>query len=685
MALAAMSLPMPAMAQGTEGEVPEFIANLVYETDINNSLDNLRGIYKFKPAETMALDTVYVSTMMNANGGGVFRNDLFQFINYIDAGGYMPTQSAIYECYFAPDGTVHWDRPDLRYGVTVPEEMAAVNGMLVEDPASGALYGIYEANYGYSSMLARADLASLTREDIAELNNYYLCIACNYEGRLFGIDDTGVLYEIDTTTGEETEVGDTQVWPENVDQSMCFDPVTGHLWWATTVDGEAGLYEIDLTSAQATKRGTFPWQERFFALSIAKKAAAQAAPAAVTNLQANFAQGATTGTVTFTLPNTSIDGEPLSGDLTYYIYANGTKVAENTAAAGSAISEQLTLPSGNTRLRVYAANEAGEGPDATTTLWIGYDVPAAPQNVLLDIDAEGKATITWDPVTEGLNGGYFDASKVVYSIACYVDGVVLTSASTSTQEVFDLNAVGTITGRKPCHAGVQAINGGQRSAEALSNNAATGAPLEVPFREDFDTEQGASLYTVLDSNHDGSTWQWTGETFGTYVYKYNKDENADDWFITPLVQLQEGVEYRFFFDARPTGSEYPETLSAFYGQGMHPEHYTQLLEETTITGNQLFTLPFTPATSGAYRMAIHVTSPANRLNLVLDYIGVESDGVDAISHIDADDTTAPIEVYTLDGRRVSGTSSEHGVFIVRQGNKAFKVIKYMLLPAPRFL
>ncbi|MBR1620535.1 MAG: hypothetical protein IJ669_00260, partial [Prevotella sp.] len=287
-ALASLFLASPVAAQETtDNELPEFIANLVYETDLTNSFDNLRGIYKFKPAENIQLDTVYVSTMMNANGGGVFRNDLFQYITYMDLGGGMPTQCSIYECYFDAQGNVHWDRPELRYGATVPEELAAVNGMLVEDPASGELYGIYEANYGYSSMLARADIDNLTREDIGELNNYYLCIACNYEGRLFGIDDYGVLFEINKQTGEETEIGDTEVWPDNVDQSMCFDPATGHLWWATTGDGVAKLYEIDPETAKATLRGTFPCEERFFALSIAKKPTAQAAPAAVTNLQAN--------------------------------------------------------------------------------------------------------------------------------------------------------------------------------------------------------------------------------------------------------------------------------------------------------------------------------------------------------------------------------------------------------------
>ena len=130
MALAALLMGGHAAAQSSDAQLPEFVANLVYETDINNSLDNLRGIYKFKPAQTIQLDTVYVSTMMNANGGGVFRNDLFQFINYYDPGSYMPVQCAIYECYFAADGTVHWDRDDLRYGAEVPEELAAVNGML---------------------------------------------------------------------------------------------------------------------------------------------------------------------------------------------------------------------------------------------------------------------------------------------------------------------------------------------------------------------------------------------------------------------------------------------------------------------------------------------------------------------------------------------------------------------------
>ena len=673
MALVTMWHGATATAQENTSQLPEFIANLVYETEINNSLDNLRGIYKFKPAETIALDTVYVSTMMNANGGGVFRNDLFQFINYIDAGGYMPSQCAIYECYFAADGSVHWDRPDLRYGATVPEEMAAVNGMLVEDPASGVLYGIYEANYGYSSMLARADLTTLTREDIGELNQYYLCIACNYEGRLFGIDDYGVLYEIDTTTGAETEIGDTGAWPENVDQSMCFDPVTGNLWWATTVDGEGVLYEIDPTTAQATKRGSFPWQERFFALSIAKKASSQAAPGAVTDLQASFASGATTGTVSFTLPTTTIDGDPLSGNLTYYIYANGNKVVEKSAPAGSAISEEMTLPSGNTRLRVFAANEAGEGPDATTTLWVGYDVPAAPANVLLDIDENGKATATWDAVTTSLNGGFIDADNISYLITFYVNGEEITASSTDTELTIDLNAV--VTDRKPCHCGVKAANGDQLSAETLSNNAATGEPLEVPFREDFDTEQGSSLYTVLDANGDGSTWQWTGETFGTYVYKYNKDADADDWFITPLVRLEAGVEYRFVFNARPMGSEYPETLSAFCGQGMHTDGYRTLLEETVIDGNRVFSLPFTVESDGCYRMAIHVTSPSTQLNLVLDYIEVEKNNVDAINDINIDSNEAPVEIYTLDGRRVSGTANEHGIYIIRQGNKAHKVLK----------
>ena len=680
MALAALLMGGHAAAQSSDAQLPEFIANLVYETDINNSLDNLRGIYKFKPAQTIQLDTVYVSTMMNANGGGVFRNDLFQFINYYDPGSYMPVQCAIYECYFAADGTVHWDRDDLRYGVEVPEELAAVNGMLIEDPASGELYGIYEANYGYSSMMARVDIDNLTREDIGELEQYYMCIACDYQGNLYGIDDYGVLYQIDKQTGEETEVGDTGVWPDNVDQSMCFDPATGHLWWATTTDGEAVLYEVDVENAQATQRGTFPWQERFFALSIAKKSAALAAPSAVTDLSAVFAEGSNAGTVTFTMPSTSIDGQPLTGDLNYYVYANGEKIVEKTAAAGSDVTEQVTVPSGNTRFRVYAANEAGQGEDATLTLWIGYDVPAAPQSVLFDIDAEGKATVTWDAVTASLNGGYFDADNVTYEVVCYVDGEehdapvarrVMGSASATTRVQYDLSSIAE---RKPCHFGVKAINGDQASAETLSNNAATGAPLEVPFREDFDAQQGASLYTVLDINRDGYTWQWTGEQFGTYVYKYNADEDADDWFITPLVQLQAGVSYTFFFDARPMGREYPEVLRAFYGQGMKTDAYLPLCEETVIDTDTEFSLPFTPETSGAYRMAIHVTSPSNRLNLVLDYIGVVGNDVVGIETIDATEQPTSCEVYTIDGRRVIG-ADRHGVFIVRKGGKAFKVLK----------
>jgi hypothetical protein len=60
---------------------------------------------------------------------------------------------------------------------------------------------------------------------------------------------------------------------------------------------------------------------------------------------------------------------------------------------------------------------------------------------------------------------------------------------------------------------------------------------------------------------------------------------------------------------------------------------------------------------------------------VLDYIEVEKNNVDAINDINIDSNEAPVEIYTLDGRRVSGNANEHGIYIIRQGNKAHKVLK----------
>ena len=111
-----------AYADGEKDKLPEIWGNLIYESEIANNPDVLRGIYRFTPtensADTLKLGTIYVSTMMEANGGGVFRNGKFQFVNEIDPGDLYSSQQAFYECSINENNEVHW-LPEDRYGVTV--------------------------------------------------------------------------------------------------------------------------------------------------------------------------------------------------------------------------------------------------------------------------------------------------------------------------------------------------------------------------------------------------------------------------------------------------------------------------------------------------------------------------------------------------------------------------------------
>lgn len=270
--LLAMSLlAMPAHADGTEDSLPEIWGNLIYETDLVHNPEVLKGIYRFSPtgndADTLTMDTIYVSTMMEANGGGVFRNGKFQFVNEIDPGGYYSAQQAFYECTINDSNIVHWTDED-RYGVTV-NDMAAYSGCLTMDPVTGKLYGIYPEDYGYSMVLSQVDFDVLSRENIGEVQQYYLTLSINRNGEMYGIDDYGDLYKIDMTSGAETLVGETGVTPANYYQSAAFDQTTGKLWWAARTDDDRSvLYEVNTETGAATQRGVFPWDERFLALYI---------------------------------------------------------------------------------------------------------------------------------------------------------------------------------------------------------------------------------------------------------------------------------------------------------------------------------------------------------------------------------------------------------------------------------
>lgn len=79
--------------------------------------------------------------------------------------------------------------------------------------------------------------------------------------------------------------------------------------------------------------------------------------------------------------------------------------------------------SGLYKFSVYGTNSEGDGPAASQIVWIGHDVPAAPQNVTLTAIEDG-GLIQWEAPVTGLHNGYIDASQTTYTVIRFPNTVV---------------------------------------------------------------------------------------------------------------------------------------------------------------------------------------------------------------------------------------------------------------------
>ena len=137
-----------------------------------------------------------------------------------------------------------------------------------------------------------------------------------------------------------------------------------------------------------------PSETQILALTIPISTASAEAPARVENLKFVFEKGNTTGRIQFTAPSKKINGEPLTGNLTYYVVANNDTVKKAVAMAGTKVDDEITVTGGDTKFLVTIANAAGSAPKVRYTAWVGYDIPADIERVKFSYDGT-TAVVTW--------------------------------------------------------------------------------------------------------------------------------------------------------------------------------------------------------------------------------------------------------------------------------------------------
>lgn len=500
------------------------------------------------------------------------------------------------------------------------------------DPNTGEVFGeFYDASmqgheFGY------VDYDKQTRTKIADAKNLYVAMGITSDGAAYGITDGGDLYEIDRTNGEEIYIGSTGVNPTSSDgmyynQGGVIDPKTDTFYWAST-DGnmDCALYSVDLDNGKATKIEDSPYQQ--VALNVLPPAAEDKAPGAVSNLALNFEGPSTSGTVTFTMPTKTFDTDTqLTGSIGYQVSVNGKVAKTGTANPGANVSVSLTnIQEGVTQFSVVATNDVGNSPAQTISKYIGYDQPLPPTNVQLAA-VGNTATLTWDAPTGSVHDGYM--SDITYNVY-RVQGsrqTLVRDGLTDRTTTFDIDRDGTLQNYSYT---VEAVNHGVASERTKSNGVVAGEALDVPFFDDFNSN--IDLYTVIDNNHDGSTWTWEDYRQAAR-YNYSEDNQGDDWLISPPINLKGGRNYVVSFKASGASERFAERFEAKWGQaptvaGMN----LQLVPSTRLNSSEYSTYEqtVTPTSDGVYYFGIHATSPRGSFYLYIDSLSVR-EGADPLS------------------------------------------------------
>lgn len=625
--------PRPvATVKRADGTSIIFWGNVIGQSSWNNldPSDYPFGVYQFRGADPMTLDTLAMDENLDANGSGAFYDGAFHFISYQTVDG-VGTLAQYFEY-----STTTWK---MTRSANI-DDLGMIGISTAYDPETGNVYGTFydsdmaNFNFGY------VNYTTLDKTTIKILQSYYWAMAINNEGDLYAITTAGNLVKVDKETGEETTVGSTGLQP-NYQQSMTFDPVSDKLYWAASFSSKpAALYEVDTNTGAATKVADFPDDEEISCLYIPDAENTAGVPAKVSDLTFDFPNGSLTGTVSFTLPTKSSLGENLPNtDLTWTLIA-GDKTFTGTGRPGTTVSQQMTLTKGETTFTVTTSSDAGTSPSTIVTKWIGEDRPQRPKNLQYTFDDQtGAVNLTWERPDGGMHGGWVDYDNMVYNV--YRDGSLKSRAqkATSYKDTLDVN------GELDYHYyEVTAKNNpdADNSERAYTENIITGQPIEPDWTTAFDSKNDFRLWTILDANNDGYTWAYMSNGSTKLARALVSETNAsDDWFFSPPIHLEPDRFYKLGFKARRGLSGYAEKFSVAFGAHRTPADMKQeLLPETVLPETADFTSfeeEFSVATEGTYYIGFHATSDPGNFAVYLDDVsikkGVTFDAPDTVKNL----------------------------------------------------
>ncbi|MDE7119536.1 MAG: choice-of-anchor J domain-containing protein, partial [Muribaculaceae bacterium] len=557
------------------------------------------GIYTFTPA-AYGFTPVTTGSEFAATGGSAYADGVFYAVNGDSRQAYT------------------WNTDDWQL-TSGPVASELVHGVaMTANPADGTLYSCAYNIFGQGYELVTVDPVEFVRSTtVGTLDRYLAAIFFDLQGNLLGFDSDGKLFEINRDNATLTLKGDTGI-SAMFNGAAVVDPASGVCFYAVC-DWDCSLYEVDLTTCQATHLYDFDEEEEIASIFILPEAPDPGAPAKATGLAAGFDGGALSGTVSFTAPATTHSGATGSGTLTYTLSCNDAVVKTGTCGWGATVSVPYTAAApGMHSFAVVMSNDAGTGRSCGTALWIGNDAPAPVGS--LNVTRTGQTNnISWQAPAGSAHGGHVDFSQITYRVTRYPGNTVVADNLTATSyadPMPDGNAP------VPYHYGVEAVYNGIASEQVRSNQVMVGAV----YHNSFDNQSQFDEFTSVSLAVNGPEWGFASWHKAASV-GYNEEGAVSAWLTSPALTLSGADTYTLSFETWCSNDNYNELLSVYIADTDKPAQLysaTPLINKMTVNwesdAKKTITAEFQPPADGTYHITFNGCSGIDLGSLYLDNV-----------------------------------------------------------------
>ncbi len=671
--------------------LPTFYGSVIFDDnwyDAEGKGQAQYGFYSFQPKSDISLSPVMIHGNLNINGGGTYSDRKIHYHlweMYADDGS---DTGITFHNYFCKVDTDNWDMENV---VDYSDNQDNIAYDMTYDPVSRKIYAVqwgpFEDDNAY---FAEVDGDSGESVNIAKVK-CMSALACDNFGRIYGIRTSdGMTCYLDQRTGEVIELGFSGIVPKYV-QSATVDPATNIIYWASMDEnGKSELRTVNVITGATDKIGDFNGDAEITCLFVEAPRGTLGAPGELTDVV--LSTSGSKSKISAKLPTKTFDGNDISGMLTFEWYIDGKLAGSIEGSPGQPVNLEAEVLQGRHVVVAQARSAAGEGPRTYRDQWCGEDVPAAVQNLHFSI-ADGIANLTWQAPSEGLRGGSIDPIDTKYKVLRYPGAEIVAMGITQTSFTEKLPAAAATY-----YYTVTATNSLGEGGTATSNTIYTGSSSTLPYFQDFESEDSANDFTIINTEEGRGWFRWhnTAQNFKAMACRFNKLDASDNWLILPPLPFVTGQEYKLSYRVKVFDSDSPEKYEITIGRDATVASQTALIQSARTIKNtdwQLVEVPFKVQEDGLHNIGIHCVSPAMAYYLIVDDISVsQTSDVNIVSReanavVAADGEIVAtgegrMVIYNIDGRKVCDINAEGearvtvepGIYIVTFGDRCFKLL-----------